>query len=199
MTAEKQPLSPSSARRAPSPTRGEGADCELSVENDVTPTTGSPSPLVGEGGASAPGEGEKQRNPRLKGFARKLRREATPAERLLWGALRGRRFADFKFRRQVPIGPFIADFLCHDARLVVELDGSQHADDPGDARRDAELNRWGFRVLRVWNNEMITNEAGVLEAIWQALHQGEAPSSALRAPSPARGEGDGTETSRRQK
>jgi very-short-patch-repair endonuclease len=83
--------------------------------------------------------------------------------------LRGRRFIDFKFRRQVPIGPFIADFICLDAKLIVELDGSQHVDDPTDVQRDADLQRRGFRVLRVWNNELMMNEGDVLEAIYAAL------------------------------
>jgi very-short-patch-repair endonuclease len=132
----------------------------------------APSPLVGEGARRA----DEGRGPdsRLKGFARNLRRRATPHERLLWGQLRSRRFAEFKFRRQVPIGPFIADFVCYEAKLVVELDGAQHADDPSDVRRDAEFDRRGFRVLRVWNNELTNNEAGVLDAIWYALSEGTA-------------------------
>jgi very-short-patch-repair endonuclease len=94
---------------------------------------------------------------------------------MLWGVLRDRRFTDYKFRRQVPIGPFIVDFACFDARLVIELDGSQHAEDPTDARRDAELARRGFRVLRVWNNELTENRDGVLHAIWAVLRAREAP------------------------
>jgi len=69
----------------------------------------------------------------------------------------------------VPIGPFIADFVCLSARLVIELDGGQHADDPRDLRRDAWFATDGFCTLRVWNNELSTNREGVLEAIWLAL------------------------------
>jgi very-short-patch-repair endonuclease len=131
--------------------------------------------------------------PRLIGFARRLRRKQTPHEERLWALLRDRRLVGFKFRRQQPIGPFIADFVCYDAKLVVELDGSQHAEDSTDAARDAELTRRGFRVLRVWNSELSQNRDGVLEAIFAALTAGKTtpPSSALRARSPIEGEGNG--------
>jgi very-short-patch-repair endonuclease len=117
-----------------------------------------------------------------------LRRNATEAEQTLWRLLRDRRLADFKFRRQVPIGRYIADFVCYAAKLVVELDGSQHAENERDVARDDELRRHGFRVLRVWNSDLTSNRNGVLDAIWAALHD-RTPSSALRAPSPTRGEG----------
>jgi len=125
---------------------------------------------------------------RTKSFAKGLRRGQTDAERKLWGILRDRRFAEFKFRRQVPLGPYIADFLSFEARLVVELDGSQHADSSHDALRDRWLHDDGYRVLRIWNNDLTLRRAAVLEAVWAAV-QAAAPSSALRAPSPARGEG----------
>jgi very-short-patch-repair endonuclease len=87
----------------------------------------------------------------------------------LWTLLRSRRLENYRFRRQVPLGPYIADFVCHGRRLIIELDGSQHFDDPADVRRDAELKRRGYRILRIWNNELTTNEPGVLEGIWHAL------------------------------
>jgi very-short-patch-repair endonuclease len=114
-------------------------------------------------------------SPRMRGFARDLRREQTPYERILWSLLRDRRFAEFKFRRQQPLGPYIADFVCIEAKLIVELDGSQHADDPTDTTRDAELTRRGFRVLRIWNNDLIRNKDGVCEAIYSALNAGGHP------------------------
>jgi very-short-patch-repair endonuclease len=99
---------------------------------------------------------------------------------------------EFKFRRQVPIGRYVADFACFEGRLVVELDGSQHAERERDRVRDAELAARGFQVLRVWNNELSGNRDGVVAAILAALAVQEAPpSSALRAPSPIKGEGDG--------
>ncbi len=110
-------------------------------------------------------------SPRVKGFARSLRRNQTPQEARLWALHRGRRLLDYRFRRQVPIGPYIADFVCHGRRLIIELDGSQHADDPADAVRDAELRRRGYRVLRIWNNELTNNENGVGEAILAALQE----------------------------
>jgi very-short-patch-repair endonuclease len=105
----------------------------------------------------------------LKTFARSLRRRETPHEHTLWQLLRDRRFLNYRFRRQVPIGPYIADFVCYGRRLIIELDGSQHADSPTDVTRDAYLAREGFRILRVWNNELIENRDGVLEAILAAL------------------------------
>jgi very-short-patch-repair endonuclease len=100
-----------------------------------------------------------------------MRLEPTEAERQLWGLLRDRRLADHKFRRQVPVGRFIIDFFCADRKLIVELDGSQHADDPTDRRRDRWLNQHGYRVLRVWNNDLSTNRSGVLDSIWHALSE----------------------------
>lgn len=87
----------------------------------------------------------------------------TQAERLLWHHLRARRFFGYKFRRQVPIGPFIVDLVCMDARLVIEVDGGQHAwCRLQDEARDAFLASEGFRTLRFWNNEVLGNIEGVL-------------------------------------
>jgi very-short-patch-repair endonuclease len=100
--------------------------------------------------------------------ARTLRRNATDVERIMWLVLRDRRLSGIKFRRQVPIGPFVADFAAIEHRIVVELDGGQHADSVADARRDAFLTREGWRVLRFWNNDVMHNREGVLERIVQA-------------------------------
>jgi very-short-patch-repair endonuclease len=110
-------------------------------------------------------------NARIQANARTLRRRSTPYEDRLWSLLRDRRLVDFKFRRQVPIGRFIADFACFDARLIVELDGSQHADSPRDFLRDAELTQRGFRILRIWNSDLFSNRNGVLEAILAAAEE----------------------------
>ena len=98
-----------------------------------------------------------------------MRHEPTEAEHRLWLLLRNRRFVDFKFRRQVPIDHFIADFLCFDARLIIELDGSQHAESTYDIHRDAYLRAQGFRIIRIWNNDILNNPDSVLEAVWTAL------------------------------
>jgi very-short-patch-repair endonuclease len=121
--------------------------------------------------------------------AKCLRRDMTPQERLLWGQLRNRRLGGFKFRDQQPIGPFIGDFVCQDRKLVVEANGSQHADSDYDARRDAYLKSKGYNVLRFWNNEITGNLDAVLDLILAALTLPH-PSAALRLPpSPSRGEG----------
>ncbi|MFC3859906.1 endonuclease domain-containing protein [Deinococcus antarcticus] len=99
--------------------------------------------------------------------ARALRREQTPEERLLWRALRNR-FLNVKFRRQWPIAGYIVDFVCFEARLIIELDGSQHAEESAceyDAVRTEILEAGGFRVVRFWNNEVNTNLEGVLHTI----------------------------------
>jgi very-short-patch-repair endonuclease len=113
-----------------------------------------------------------------------MRAGQTDAEHRLWQLIRARRFAGYKFRRQVPIEFYIADFVCFAERLIVELDGGQHAASPSDQKRDAFLREQGFRVVRIWNNELFTNEEGVVESILSALR-----SPPLPNPSPARGEG----------
>ena len=98
--------------------------------------------------------------------ARAMRRAPTDAELRLWRLLRDRRLSGFKFRRQVPVGPYIVDFLCVGAKLIVETDGSQHAESPRDKARDAYLESEGWKVLRFWNNEVSQNREGVLETIF---------------------------------
>jgi very-short-patch-repair endonuclease len=95
----------------------------------------------------------------------------TDAERKLWFALRDRRFADFKFRRQVPLGPFIGDFVCFNARVVVEVDGSQHAESQYDEQRDRWLAANDFLVKRFWNNDVLKNIEGVLIVLLELLHE----------------------------
>ena len=93
----------------------------------------------------------------------------TDAERKLWHRLRQRQLEGLRFRRQVPCGPYIADFLCIDARLVIEVDGSQHGSDHYDERRDEWFRSQGYRVLRFWNNDVLQRMDGVLTAILAAL------------------------------
>jgi very-short-patch-repair endonuclease len=119
--------------------------------------------------------------------AKALRGNMTDAERRLWYRLRAHRFDGHKFKRQVPIGPYIVDFACLGRKLVVEVDGGQHADNSRDVVRDSYLASEGFRVLRFWNNDVLRNTDGVLETILGAL--AEAPSPvALRAPPSPQGE-----------
>ncbi len=107
--------------------------------------------------------------PRHAAFARHMRHDPTEAERILWLALRGRRFLAWKFRRQVPVGSYIADFLCFEARLIVEVDGGQHAESPRDVERDHWFAENGFRVLRLWNHEVMTSKQAALDAVYAAL------------------------------
>ena len=101
--------------------------------------------------------------------ARELRAEDTRAETRLWKALRNRRLGGWKWRRQAPRGPFILDFYCAEAKLVVEVDGGQHADALAyDARRTAYLEGEGLRVLRFWNSDVLKNCDGVCRTILDA-------------------------------
>ena len=102
---------------------------------------------------------------RLRGFAREMRSAPTEAEKRLWGALRNRRLDKLKFRRQVPIGGFIADFVCMEAKLIVELDGSQHAENERDIARDSKLEERGFRVLRFWNDDVMRDLESICSTI----------------------------------
>jgi very-short-patch-repair endonuclease len=119
-----------------------------------------------------------------------MRTTATPAEHRLWQSLRGKRFDDFKFKRQLPIDDYIVDFVCLGERLIVEADGGQHSQNARDARRDVYLIGQGFRVLRFWNNEIFDNEEGVLTRILDALQSPHPPTASRRVPpSPSMGEG----------
>jgi very-short-patch-repair endonuclease len=108
---------------------------------------------------------------------RRLRNNATDAERALWQRLRARQLGGCKFRRQHPFGDYILDFVCLERKLVIELDGSQHAEETiKDAARTAFLEFAGFVVLRFWNNQVFEEMDGVMEAIWQALTARHTPS-----------------------
>ncbi|MFC4820104.1 endonuclease domain-containing protein [Dokdonella ginsengisoli] len=120
--------------------------------------------------------------------ARALRRRATDAEQKLWYFLRNRRLSGYRFRRQVPLGGYVADFACMQARLVVELDGGQHVDRRvEDEARARHLERGGFRVLRFWDDDALLRTEAVLESILAALR------SACPHPSPLPQAGEGKE------
>ncbi len=101
--------------------------------------------------------------------ARRLRRNSTDAELKLWYRLRSGSILGFKFVRQEPIGPYIVDFACRERRLIVEVDGGQHAGSKSDLVRDQWLAEHRYRVLRFWNNDVMANTDGVLETIAMAL------------------------------
>ena len=106
---------------------------------------------------------------RVRNFAKKMRREPTDAEAAMWRLLRDRRFALFKFRRQVPFQNFILDFVCFEKRIIIEIDGSQHASSTRDAAREAILMAEGFRIARYWNNDVLQRPSAVLEDILAKL------------------------------
>ncbi len=113
------------------------------------------------------------KDPRTLKRARRLRAEMSEEERILWMLLRDRRFSGFKFRRQVPLGDYVGDFVCFGRGLVVELDGSQHAKPEQaefDARRTAYLQSAGFRVVRIWCSDLFKDREAAMQTIWDALH-----------------------------
>ena len=112
-------------------------------------------------------------------LSRHLRRRTTIAERRLWNRLRSRALCGMKFVRQEPVGPYIVDLVCREQRLIVEVDGGQHAESPRDAIRDRWLRNHGYRVLRFWNNDVIANIDGVLEATADTLQNDGLPRPSL--------------------
>ncbi len=116
--------------------------------------------------------------------ARNLRKNPTEAEKRLWRYLRSLKGEGFHFRRQVPLGRYIVDLCCHSAKLVIEADGGQHADEQAyDAERTAWLQSQGYRVLRFWNNEIFENIDGVTQTVLAALKSTPTPTP------PHKGEG----------
>jgi very-short-patch-repair endonuclease len=110
-----------------------------------------------------------RRSPRDTARARALRRGDNVAEASLWSELKGRQLGGYKFVRQFPVGPFFADFMCREKRLVIEVDGSQHADNQGDRRRDEYMRALGISVIRFWNIDVLTSIDSVCQTILAAL------------------------------
>ncbi|MEK6742491.1 MAG: DUF559 domain-containing protein [Nitrospirota bacterium] len=123
---------------------------------------------------------------------RALRNNMTDAERRMWDVLRGRQICGHKFRRQHPYDRYILDFVCLDRKLVVEVDGGQHTDDAcKDEERTRFLEQAGFRVLRFWNHEVLTQTDAVQQMIWEALQKKGDPSPPLPLPLRGREKGEG--------
>ena len=172
------------------------------TSRNASPTT--PSPLVGEGFPSRScasealrkshgGKGEGESSPAV-GRARALRSRMTDAERKLWRMLRDRRFAGAKFRRQVPLGHYVPDFLSFERQVVIEVDGGQHSGKASDVARDNWFQSQGFTVVRFWNNDVLTNLDGVAVRLLEVIekntpHPASQPRAAAMPPSPTRGEG----------
>lgn len=108
----------------------------------------------------------------MRHIARKLRKNMTDAEQLLWRHFRDRQLGGYKFRRQHPIGTFVVDFVCLEKKLVIEVDGGQHAKQlESDVRRSDYLKEKGYRVLRFWNNEVLQKSESVLSVILSSLNE----------------------------
>lgn len=113
-------------------------------------------------------------DPNLLEFAKSMRHTATDAEHLMWQILRAKRFMNLKFRRQHVIKPYIVDFYCHEIRLVIELDGSQHGTDDAieyDAERTKFLEAFGLKVVRYWNYDVLRRTNVVLEDLWNVCFE----------------------------
>jgi len=143
----------------------------------------TPFPFTGEGnrGEAAGGRG------RALARAREMRREPTEAKGVLWRLLRAYRLADWKCRHRQPLGPYSVDFICLEARVIVEADGSQHLENQFELHRDAWLRSQNFRVLRLWNNDVLARPEQVREAIYNAVNgAADAPPAPLPGPLPQR-------------
>ncbi len=101
------------------------------------------------------------RSKRLSLFAREMRREPTTAEAILWESLRASRLEGLKFCRQIPLGPYIVDFICFEKKLIVEADGGQHSESRNDQNRDAYFSVQGYRTIRFWNDNVVSDPAAV--------------------------------------
>lgn len=137
---------------------------------------------LGGGDAASPADNsmKKQPLPGAHARARDLRRNMTDAERKLWRILRLRQVNGHKFRRQVPLGRYIADFVCHEVRLIVEVDGGQHdLSSSFETERTEFLEKEGYRVLRFWNNDVLANLDGVYDVIVAALGEAVTPTQTL--------------------
>jgi very-short-patch-repair endonuclease len=110
-----------------------------------------------------------ERDQRLIFFAKSMRRDPTEAEYKLWFHLKRRSLNGYKFSRQIAVGAYIADFVCREQFLIIELDGEQHAENPYDDRRTQELNALGYSVLRFWNHEVLRETEAVLDTIFAVL------------------------------
>jgi very-short-patch-repair endonuclease len=146
--------------------------------------TNSPLPLAGGVGGGPEKSG--QFRPRNTARAKELRNQATPAERSLWKAMSRRQIAGYKFSRQMPIGPYFADFLCREAMLVIELDGYSHnLQQDYDTRRDTYMADQGYKVIRFTNADVLGNVDGVVQTIAVALEETDPPPT---PPASGRGE-----------
>lgn len=156
----------------------------------MTLASSSPSPAPGEGGAHRAAVGGRGR---ALARAREMRKNPTEAERVLWRALRSKRLAGYKWKRQQPIGRYIVDFACFESRVIVEADGAQHIDSVYDAARDAWLTAQGFLVLRFHNNDILTRLDAVLTSVLTAVASGDtgiepvSPLTPLPSPPPQGG------------
>jgi len=116
--------------------------------------------------------------PNLDAFAKKLRKRSTDAENKLWRHLRAQRLQGFKFRRQEPIGKYIVDFVCYEKRIIIELDGGQHSEhEEEDQIRDEWFRSGGFKILRFWNNDVLSQTEEILEIIAKRCLESPSPSS----------------------
>jgi very-short-patch-repair endonuclease len=120
--------------------------------------------------------------PAVTGFSRRLRTNSTDAETKLWKHLRARQNGGHKFVRQAPVGPYFCDFVCRERKLVIEVDGGQHANSQRDKTRDQYLIMNGYRVLRFWNNDVLGNIEGVLSTISSVLRRAAEPLTPTLSP-----------------
>jgi very-short-patch-repair endonuclease len=181
--ASTEALAPSSARWAPSPRWEKGGRAAASTF-PFSPAGRRWPEGSDKGERQLPKDDVTKRRPGKTSQARQLCQNETEEEYHLWSNLRARRLNGYKFARQVPLGPYIVDFLCREHSLVIEVDGAQHADNAYDGRRTGWLNAQGYAVPRFWNHEISRARPSVLETILAALsgHLEADPASGFYSP-----------------
>lgn len=170
MTKGRPPLRFASQTTSPSLDGGE-EECELSSVGPLPhpPLGGEVSARSDDGVGVASRNGRSRREVGTTQRARSFRQGDNQAEALLWSELKNSQLGGHKFTRQFPIGPYFADFCCRKEKLVVELDGSQHAESEYDRRRDAFMREQGYSVMRFWSHEVLKQKRAICETILSAL------------------------------
>jgi len=169
MGGNRPPLRSATPTASPPLDGGEEAAAATLGALPLPPAGGEVAPPSGGGVGAGIADGRTRRKPATIDRARNLRTGGNQAEALLWLELKRRKLGGYKFTRQFSIGPYFADFCCRDQWLVVEIDGSQHADSPYDRRRDDFMRAKGYSILRVWNHDVLKHRTSVCETILAAL------------------------------
>ncbi len=169
MKGGRPPLRSAARTTSPPFDGGEEAPAGMTCPLPLPPAGGEVAPRSGDGAGGSGHAARSRRKPGTTSRAKRLRQGGNQAEALLWLELKDRKLGDYKFTRQFPIGPYFADFCCRKQKLVVEIDGSQHAGSDYDRKRDAFMQAQGLSIIRFWNVDVLKCRRSVCETILAAL------------------------------